>query len=347
LNEPAIEVRRLGVEFRNGRRSVKALDGIDLDVQRGQISCLVGESGSGKTTLGRVIGGLIPATSGTVRVDGELVDAKKRGELRSLWRKVQLIFQDPYSSLPPLSQVKEILRLPLVKYGIAKDQEDIRPAIEGALLEVGLAYEEVAGKYPRHLSGGQRQRVSIARTLLVQPEIIVADEPTSMLDVSLRIGVLDLLKDLNRKRNLTLVFITHDLGAAGYLGGRTAVMYRGQILEEAETADLLGNPLNPYTQTLLDAMPKIASDAWLRKDELPSREVEEGFHGCAFYSRCPLAQPVCTRARPELRSQRSGEEEGRDHKVACYLADAAKPPETHIARTRDLNAASPKRAHHV
>jgi peptide/nickel transport system ATP-binding protein len=320
-SKPVIEIRQLGVEFRNGKRSVKAVDGIDLDIRRSQITCIVGESGSGKTTLGRVICGLIPATSGTIRVDGQLVDARKRGDLRGLWKKVQLIFQDPYGSLPPLSTVEEILRLPLVKYGVAESSEDIRAAMEKTLQEVGLSYEELAGKYPRHLSGGQRQRVSIARALLVQPEIIVADEPTSMLDVSLRIGILDLLKDLNRNRGLTLIFITHDLGAAGYLDGRTAVMYGGQILEEADTADLLGNPLNPYTQTLLDAMPKIASDAWLRKDELPSRAVDlSGSHGCVFYSRCPLAQPVCTSARPPLKlSQRSGAEE-REHKVACYFA---------------------------
>jgi oligopeptide/dipeptide ABC transporter ATP-binding protein len=321
LNDLVIEIRQLSVEFRNGKRSVRALDGVDLDIQRGQISSVVGESGSGKTTLGRVISGLVPATSGTIRVDGELVDARKRGGLRSLWKKVQLIFQDPYSSLPPLSPVKEVLRLPLIKYGLAKTQAEVRAATERALQEVGLAYEEVAEKYPRHLSGGQRQRVSIARALLVQPEIIVADEPTSMLDVSLRIGILDLLKDLNRERNLTLIFITHDLGAAGYLDGRTAVMYRGRILEEAGTADLLGNPLNPYTQTLLDAMPKIASDAWLRQDELPSREVEQSkFKGCVFYSRCPVAQHVCTIERPELKtSPKSGAEE-RDHLVACHLA---------------------------
>jgi oligopeptide/dipeptide ABC transporter ATP-binding protein len=294
----------------------KAIDRVDLEIRRGEIFSLVGESGSGKTTLGRAIAGLIKPTDGVVKIDGEAIKYRGWGNLQKLWRRCQMIFQDPYSSFPPLSTVIETLQVPLIKYGIAKNPAAIREALGKTLQEVGLKYEEIVGKYPRELSGGQRQRASITRAMLVRPEILIADEPISMLDVSSRIGILSLLRNLNHEHSLTVLFITHDLGAAEYLGGRIGVMYKGQIMEIAEPAELLQNPSHPYTRVLLKAAPKLMKNDWLVAQDLPQRRAEYGSNGCSFYPRCPLAESICTKAKPPLESVFLDKE----HLVACYFA---------------------------
>jgi peptide/nickel transport system ATP-binding protein len=338
LATPLIEIRQLSAHFgkRRGGALTKAVDRVDLDVFRGEIFSLVGESGSGKTTLAKLMAGLVEPTRGVVKVDGEAIRHHKRGELRRLWKKVQMVFQDPYSSFNPLSTVVDALKIPLLRYGIAKDPADVRAEIERVLDEVGLSYQEIVGRYPRELSGGQRQRASIARAMLVRPEVLIADEPVSMLDVSLRVGILNLLRELNRRRSLTVVFITHDLASAQYLGGRTAVMYGGQILEIAPTSDLFRSPLNPYTQLLLNATPRLNSSDWLsNEDESRMRAEDAGFtEGCSFYARCPFAGAPCRERKPQLEGKtivgggRTGEE---GHVVACYFpllakAEEASPP---------------------
>jgi peptide/nickel transport system ATP-binding protein len=323
MSSPLIRISKLSVHFKS-RPSEKlpggvtrAVDDIDLEIEQGEVFSLVGESGSGKTTLGRTISGLLRPTRGVVEIAGEVIDYRKQSQLRRLWRKCQMVFQDPYSSFPPLSTIIESLEVPLNKYGIYEKQVEKQAAIETTLGEVGLSFQELAGKYPRELSGGQRQRASITRAMLVKPDILIADEPISMLDVSSRIGILKLLKDLNRKHGLTVVFITHDLGAAEYLGGRIGVMYRGQILEVAEPSELLQNPVNPYTEVLLKAAPRLANSAWLAEYDVEqrSREFIDASRGCSFYSRCPQSGSVCTKAKPPLENILTGKE----HLVACYF----------------------------
>lgn len=318
MSLPLIRVNDLSVHYKSGPSDrkhggvTKAVDRVDLRIMRGEVYSLVGESGSGKTTLGRAVSGLLRPTSGSVEIAGQAIDYKRRVEL---WKTCQMVFQDPYSSFAPLSTVIESLYVPLNKYHVYGTQAEKQHAVEQMLEEVGLSYPELEGKYPGQLSGGQRQRASITRAMLVGPDILVADEPISMLDVSSRIGILNLLRDLNRKRGLTVLFITHDLGAAEYLGGRVAVMYRGQVLEVAEPEDLLANPANPYTEVLLRAAPKIAQREWLAKHDTVRRITNGSSTGCSFYHRCPRSGAPCASDKPALQELGSGAE----HLVACHF----------------------------
>lgn len=325
MTQPMLEIRKLSVNFRSklGEGITRALDSIDLDIPKGEIFSIVGESGSGKTTLGRVVCGLTkPAEGSSIKIDGEEIDYDDRSERRKLWRKVQMVFQDPYSSFNPLAPIIDSLNTPILKYGIAKNPQDVKDILRTTLQEVGLEYLEVLARYPAELSGGQRQRASIARAMLARPEVLIADEPISMLDVSLRIGILNLIKSLNARHSLTIIFITHDLGAAQYLGGRTAVLYRGQIMEIAKPMELFESPANPYSQVLLDAAPKLATKEWLRDYESRLRDTKEmGHGGCSFYSRCPRAGSICSSNRPPLTSA----VEGSERVVACHFPLIEKP----------------------
>ena len=297
---------------------VRAVDGVSLKVKRGEVISLVGESGSGKTTLGRATVALTKPTSGEVIIQGRRVDFGKRKELKSLWKKVQMVFQDPYSTFNPLSTVYDNLSTPLERFKLTSNNEETKKRIEAALEGVGLNPREVWDKYPNQLSGGQRQRISVARAMMVEPEVIVADEPVSMIDVSLRAGILELLRDLNRKGKLTIIFITHDLAVAMYISNRIAVMYRGKIVEMGSSTEIVDSPLHPYTGLLLKSAPRLKGEqTWSEEDTTILKTVDpDEFHGCSFYPRCPLGEEKCVPAEPEL------VEITRGHFVSCFVRES-------------------------
>jgi len=257
---PILEVRHLTVKFAIGRglvskQTLTAVDDVSVSVRRGEVLGIVGESGSGKTTLARTVVKLVTPDSGSVYIDGRDIFDGKAGDPKAYRRKVQMIFQDPYESLNPRATAERAIEEPIVIHEIMSDRSARLERVSELIETVGLNPAAVAKKYPHELSGGERQRISIARALAVNPELLLADEPVSMLDVSIRIGVLDLLKELKRKLNLTVVFITHDLGVARYFCDRIAVMQKGRLLEVAETEELIRRPSDPYTKLLLDSVP--------------------------------------------------------------------------------------------
>ncbi len=295
-------------------RLVRAVDGVNLNVMHGEVLSLVGESGSGKTTLGRAIVALTKPTSGKVKIEGEEVVFGKRGKLKKLWKSAQMIFQDPYSTFNPLSTVYDTLNIPLKKFNLVNNNEEARKKIEETLALVGLNAQEVWSKYPNQLSGGQRQRVSVARAMIVEPRIMIADEPVSMLDVSLRAGILELLKGLNQRNKLTIIFITHDLAVAQYISDRIAVMYRGKIVEIGASDEVIGSPLHPYTELLLKSAPRLkGTQSWSAKQDTTLRSVKLDFNGCRFYPRCPLGVDICIPQEPTLVEMKSG------HFVSCFV----------------------------
>jgi ABC-type oligopeptide transport system ATPase subunit len=237
------------------RRSINAVDNLSLKLKRGESLGLVGESGSGKTTLSRAIVKLTPPTSGSVYFDGEDVYHQSASSSKEYRRRVQMIFQDPYESLNPRSSVKYTVEEPMIIHKMMRDRSHREEKVSELLELVGLNPATVTNKYPHELSGGERQRISLARALSLNPELLVADEPVSMLDVSIRIGILNLMLDLKRRFNLTCLFVTHDLGVARYFCDRIAVMYRGRIVEMGDAEQLLHHPLHPYTKLLIDSVP--------------------------------------------------------------------------------------------
>jgi peptide/nickel transport system ATP-binding protein len=322
--ESLVEIEDLHVHFRvsyeagiagaRGERYVKAVNGVSIKVQRGEILSLVGESGSGKTTLGRAVVGLARPTSGRILLDGRQIDLLSKKALKELWRTTQMIFQDPYSTFNPLASILDSLTIPVRKFGLSSSPSETRKRVEDALKQVGLDYADLEGKYPTQLSGGQRQRVAIARALIVEPKVIIADEPVSMLDVSLRAGILDLINDLNRKFGVTVVFITHDLAVAEYISDRIAVMYKGKIVELAPSSELIESPFHPYTELLLQSVPRLMGEqSWSETQETPVRQVDWTFEGCEFYAKCPIGKDMCVPRAPQLL------EATRGRYVACYV----------------------------
>ncbi len=299
------------------RAAVRAVDGVSFTIPAGTTLGLVGESGSGKTTVARTLLRLTEPSSGSFRLDGVDVFSLAAGPLRRLRRRIQIVFQDPYSSLNPRMTVRQTLREPLAIHDLApKPQRDARV---GALLdEVGLD-PELADRYPHELSGGQRQRVGIARALSVEPAFLVCDEPVSALDVSVQAQVLNLLADLQQKRRLTYLFIAHDLAVVKHIADQVAVMYLGRIVERAEAARVYEQPRHPYTRSLLSAVPVPDPAATAQRIVLPG-DVPSPAHppsGCAFHPRCPHPKKNerCRTERPALREIAPG------HVAACHFAE--------------------------
>lgn len=298
--------------------AVHAVDGVSFDIKRGETLGLVGESGCGKSTTGRTILQLYKPTDGHVYFDGTDLTTLKREEMRWMRREMQMIFQDPYASLNPRMTVGEIVGEPLMVHGVASGKE-VQKTVEH-LLELVKMEPSFANRYPHEFSGGQRQRIGVARALALQPSFIICDEPISALDVSIQAQVVNLLEDLQSQFNLTYLFIAHDLSMVRHISSRVAVMYLGIIVELADRAELYHNPLHPYTQALLSAVPIPDPVA----DAKRQRRVLEGDvpspinppSGCRFRTRCWLADKICAEQRPEFREIRP------NHFVACHMVKA-------------------------
>lgn len=296
--------------------SVKAVDGISFTIQRGETLGLVGESGCGKTTAGRTILGLYPITEGNVTISGISVDDAVRDQLKLLRRKAQMIFQDPYASLNPRWTVSAIIGEPLRVHNLLPDEKTRSERVHELMLKVGLS-PRLINRFPHEFSGGQRQRIGVARALASSPEFIVCDEPISALDVSIQAQVVNLLEDLQDEFHLTYLFIAHDLSMVRHICDRVAVMYLGIIVELAERDDLYENPLHPYTQALLSAVPiPDPKKGRARKRIILPGDVPSPINppsGCRFHPRCPIAVEMCKVDVPEWR------EITRGHWVACHL----------------------------
>jgi peptide/nickel transport system ATP-binding protein len=305
---PPLEVRSLTKRFATGnalrRAHVHAVDDVSFELHPGRITALVGESGSGKSTVARLLARLHDPTAGSVLFEGSDVSrVRRRDDVLRYRAQVQMIFQDPFGSLNPVKTIRHHIARPLRIHKIVP-RDRIEERVYELLRTVGLVPpEDVAAKYPHELSGGQRQRVAIARALAVEPKIVLADEPTSMLDVSIRIGILNLMLRLRDERQIAFLYVTHDLASARYVADDILVMYAGQIVERGPIEEVLANPLHPYTRLLLAAVPD--PDANLQAEHIEIRKgrasaaIDPG-EGCRFVSRCPLAIGVCSRVTPPL-----------------------------------------------
>jgi oligopeptide transport system ATP-binding protein len=293
---------------------VKAVDGVSFDIERGETLGLVGESGSGKSTVARTIMRLIPATSGEVLLDGKSVFKASGSEMKKLRRDMQIIFQDPYGSLNPRMPIGEIIGEGLVVHGIGSPRE--REAAVNRLLEIVGLRGQHRGRFPHEFSGGQRQRIGIARALALTPNLVIADEPVSALDVSIQSQVLNLLSDLQKEFNLTYLFVAHNMAVVEQISDRIAVMYLGKIVEVGPAEELCNNPKHPYTKALISAVPvadpEAKRDRTVLKGDIPSPINPPS--GCHFRTRCPIATERCSVEEPLLRPV------GKDQIAACHYA---------------------------
>ncbi|WP_201467564.1 ABC transporter ATP-binding protein [Janibacter melonis] len=313
-----------GVIFDKTVGHVYAVDGVDLQIRRGETYGLVGESGCGKSTMGRAILALEEITEGTVTFDGEALTDLRGDALRRRRQDLQMVFQDPMGSLDPRQSVESLLVEGMQAHGIVKDAKEAAPRLKQLLSDVGLPAAALK-KYPHEFSGGQRQRIGIARALSVNPELVVADEPVSALDVSVQAQVINLLSDLQEEYGLTYLVIAHDLAVVRHISDRVGVMYLGGLVEEADADDLYAQPLHPYTRALLSAVPvpdpvvEDSREQILLSGDLPSPAAPPS--GCRFHTRCPWRQETrCDDERPQLRVvQVDGVPAG--HKVACHFAE--------------------------
>lgn len=321
-----LEVKHLKKYFQAGRPGwfsrkdslVHAVDDIDLQLKRGEVIALVGESGCGKSTLALTLMGLEQATEGEIIFNGRDITHLNERERKEVRQRIQMVFQDPYESLNPTQTIEEIVMEPLVVHGIGESSDERRERVRHALEDSGLKPAETyMNRFPHQLSGGQRQRVVIAGALVLEPHLLLADEPVSMLDVSIRAEIINLLADLQKSRGISVIFITHDLGTVGYFADRAAVMYLGRIVEIGNITEVLKNPQHPYTQALLSVIP--VPNPRLRKKriilqgetpnpiDLPS--------GCRFHPRCPVAFDACKQTDPKLIAVTN------THQAACLLLE--------------------------
>lgn len=322
--EKILEIRGLKKYFEAGRpglfsrevKQVHAVDGVDLTLRRSEVIALVGESGCGKSTLGLLLMGLEEPTAGTVIFEGRDITHLRDDQRKDLRRKIQMVFQDPYESLNPTQTIEEIVTEPLIVHGIGELQAERDERVKKAMEDAGLKPAEVyLNRYPHELSGGQRQRVVIAAALVLEPEIIIADEPVSMLDVSIRAEVINLLAELRISRQIAVIFITHDLGSVGFFADRVAVMYLGRIVEIGTMLEVLEKPQHPYTKALLSVIPvpnpRLRHQRIVLQGETPNPiNIPPG---CRFHPRCPVAVQACKLSDPPL------VERTRSHQIACLL----------------------------
>lgn len=312
---PILDVCHLSVDYHLGRRSnLRAVDDVSLQVNDGETLALVGESGCGKSSIARAVMQLNPVSQGSIALEGTDLARLRRSELKARRHHFQMIFQDPIASLNPRRRVRSILEAPLIIAGI-KDARERRQRVERILELTGMD-PAIMDRYPHEFSGGQCQRISIARALVLEPKLLVCDEPVSALDVSVRAQVLNLLNDLQRKLGLSMLFISHDLTVVRNVADRVAVMYLGRICETGPARQVLENPAHPYTQSLLSAVP--VPDPGRRPLRIALKDVESPSPmsvpgGCRFAPRCPQAQPLCEHQSPAL----SGDDRGRE--VACHF----------------------------
>jgi oligopeptide/dipeptide ABC transporter ATP-binding protein len=316
-NQPLVEIKDLKKHWRLPHKQVvRAVDGVSFTINRGETLGLVGESGCGKTTVGRCILRLIEPTSGEIRFDGRDLLKLDRGELRALRRRMQIIFQDPYSSLNPRMKVGSIIAEPLEIHRVG-DRRERKDRVAELLRVVGLD-PDYANRYPHQFSGGQRQRIGIARALALNPDFIVADEPVSALDVSVQAQVVNLMQDLQERFGLTYLFISHGLAVVKHISTRVGVMYLGKLVELAPAQEIYTNPLHPYTQALLRAIPIPNPDAKRRAARRLGGDVPNPIAppaGCHFHTRCPHTIEKCGSEEPELVEVSPG------HFVSCFLQE--------------------------
>ncbi len=315
-----LEVDAVTHRYANTRGPRPVLDSVTLGLEAQDVVAVVGESGCGKTTLGRIMAGMVPPSQGQVRFEGRDLWSLKGNDLKAYRRAVQVVQQDPYASLNPGLTIEDTLGAPLLHHKMV-NRRQLKPALIRILQEVDLdATPAFLGRYPHQLSGGQRQRVAIARSMSLEPRVVVADEATSMLDVSLRVAILDLLLSFRQQRELAYMFISHDLGLVRYFaqGGRIVVMFYGVVVEEGPCEEVINRPKHPYTFLLLEAIPvpdpEVASQR--RTEELERyAEGQVAATGCVFYNRCPFAEDACRQARPPLA------EVGAGHAAACFFPE--------------------------